>query len=30
MKRMFYAAIGWLVWRYGTRRMRRKLHLAGR
>jgi hypothetical protein len=30
MKRMFYAAIGWLAWRYGTRALRRKLHIAGR
>ena len=30
MKRTLYALIGWLAWRYGTRAMRRKLHIAGR
>jgi hypothetical protein len=30
MKRTFYAVIGWLAWRYGTRAMRRKLHITGR
>jgi hypothetical protein len=30
MKRTFYALIGWLALRYGTRAMRRKLHIAGR
>jgi hypothetical protein len=30
MKRTFYAAIGWLAWKYGKRAIRRKLHFAGR
>jgi hypothetical protein len=28
MKRMFYAALGWIAWKYGKRAIRRKMHFA--
>jgi hypothetical protein len=30
MRRTFYAAIGWIAWKYGKRAIRRKLRFAGR
>jgi hypothetical protein len=30
MRRMFYAAIGWIAWKYSKRAIRRKLRFAGR
>jgi len=28
MKRMFYATIGWIAWKYGKRAIRRKTRFA--
>jgi hypothetical protein len=30
MRKYRYALLGWLVWKFARRRVRHKLHLAGR